>query len=94
MKIKAEDYKNIKETIDKVINILGIQEIKRLKNLIFSLNKEKRFRWDLFYYANRLKRQNDEDELHKTIYQYANDVHIDTALKHYVANSELLKSIE
>ena len=39
---------------------------------------EKRYRWDVFWVANRLPAFK---ELIREIYQYANDDHIDTALR-------------
>ena len=91
MKIKKDDYNLIKTSIDKVIKHIGIDKIKQHRALKLGINKDKRFRWDLFYYANSLRRYHNQEEIQVSIYKYADDTHMDTALKHYVNSCILLK---
>ena len=79
MKIKQEHYKAIKNNIAKIDRdsiILHKQDL-HFKTTAPYKDLNKRVRWDIFYIAIR-KETND---LITNIYKYANDDHIDTALR-------------
>lgn len=74
MKIKGQDYTDL---------LAMLQEtpvISRLNTYLESGLTERRHRWDCFWSTDIEKRQEWADR----VYQYANDTHIDTALRHAV----------
>jgi hypothetical protein len=85
MKINKNDLNNLKQIIKEAVNSIGIENIEghreNLRKLQIALKPEmdlnKRFRWDLLYSVTYSKRS----EVINNIYTYANDIHIDTALK-------------
>jgi len=42
---------------------------------------EKRFRWDMYWAANKKFNQDTGEHFHDRLYLYINDTHIDSALK-------------
>jgi hypothetical protein len=77
MKMTPEHYNTMKTKIDKFIESAGIALILEYK----ANHSDMRFRWDLFHHAFCFD---------SATYQYLNDDHIDTALKHYIKNNPLL----
>ncbi len=79
MKITLEHYNHMKTEIKKVVELKGPAAIEAHKESLKLnpkvKNLDKRFRWDMFN-AACLVRFTCEN-----IYSYANDDHIDTALK-------------
>lgn len=78
MKIKPEHIEHMRQAITPLKGMIEshrafLASDSRVKDL------EKRLRWDLMYAANL------NQWLCQTLYEYANDVHIDTALKAIVA---------
>ena len=69
MKIKPEHYEYMKSAI------LGNAKAPTLPDYLAKGLTEKRWRWDLFYMANLSRWVCDN------VYSYANDDHIDTALR-------------
>ena len=74
MKIKAEHYNALKS----IISAFDREQVLAYKALKLGKDPEKRFRWDLFYCA---RRSGTEKFMIEDIYKYANDTHLDTALK-------------
>lgn len=74
MKIKKSHYDYMKAQINK----LDREAIKKHKDLGLGIDKNKRFRWDLFRAAGLSNFASDE------LYNYLNDTHIDSALKSIV----------
>ncbi len=81
MKIKDKHYAHIVDSIRPLKSQFASYK-NILKQDLLIKDLEKRFRWDMAYKANLLKFICDE------IYQYANDVHIDTALRMAIAEIE------
>lgn len=79
MKIKKEHYSHIKTEIEKVISIKGAEAVTAHKESLKTdsrvKNLDMRFRWDLFNAACLTRFTCDN------VYSYANDDHIDTALR-------------
>jgi len=81
MKIIDEHYQYMRESIQR----LGIEKIKHHKaDLLFRVNGygdiDKRVRWDALHAAGLTP------WVCKHLYEYANDSHIDTALRHIMAD--------
>ena len=71
MKIKPEHFQYIKAECEKVLKLYpDKQKLYKANGL-----SDKRFRWDILFCAKL------GDFICKEIYKYANDEHIDTALK-------------
>lgn len=77
MKIKAEHYAALKS----IIGSFNREQVLAYKALKLGKDPERRFRWDLFYCA---RRSGAEKIALEDIYRYANDTHLDTALKRIV----------
>ena len=74
MKIKGKDYTDL---------LAMLQETPMISKLDAYLENgltEKRHRWDCFWSSDNRKRKEWADR----VYQYADDTHIDTALRHAV----------
>ena len=71
MKIKPEHYERLQGAI-----LLCSNQIPPLDAYLASGNTARRWRWDLLWTATR-----NTPELMRGIYDYANDEHIDTALR-------------
>lgn len=89
MKVTKKDYEDLKQAIEEVLVIATFNSALAYKE---SLSKDARvkdynirFRWDLFWAIPRVKSQ----PIVESIYTYANDDHIDTALKHIVKDLSL-----
>lgn len=84
MKISKQDYINLKEAIinvvvDRTYRVISEHKIKlRSDERVQNINK--RFRFDLLWAIPGEERIKIMDN----IYKYANDDHLDTALKHIV----------
>ena len=74
MKIKPEHYNVLKS----IISAFDREQVLAYKSLKLGKDPEKRFRWDLFYCA---RRSGTEKFMIEDIYKYANDTHLDTALR-------------
>ena len=84
MKMTAEHYRKMADYIDAMIEHVGIDKIKAHRALNLGKDKEKRFRWDLWWIAAR---QNGNEALRwhcDVLYKYLDDTHFDTALRRYV----------
>lgn len=77
MKIKAEHYAALKS----IIGSFNREQVLAYKALKLGKDPERRFRWDLFTFA---RRSGAEKIALEDIYRYANDTHLDTALKRIV----------
>lgn len=79
MKIKLEHYNVLKS----IIGSFDRELVLAYKALALKLGEdpERRFRWDLFTFA---RRSGTEKLMIEDIYKYANDTHLDTALKRIV----------
>lgn len=84
MKIKREDYLTLSNAIDALFkehtallkqHYIDLHTDSRVKDV------EKRFRWDMFYFAVRSQKLQARVD---SICQYANGDHIDTALRRIV----------
>lgn len=83
MKIKPEHYDHMKSEIAKVFDRQKHEDhTKFVINEGRSKDVDMRVRWDWSYYANL------SPFISKEVYEYANDNHVDTALRRIV--SELL----
>ena len=73
MKIKTEDYNELKNAMEKTLATNPIMRYFYVTNG----KTEERFRWDTLYYSG-----------YKTskLYEYLSDNHIDTALKKIIKN--------
>lgn len=80
MKVKPKHYEKLKSKIIPLAPLISAQRdfIKTLPNV---KDIEMRLRWDLLYASK-------QSDLISEIYQYANDSHIDTALR------QIMKEIE
>lgn len=74
MKIKPEHYTAIKS----IIGSFEREQVLAYKALKLGKDPERRFRWDLFTFA---RRSGAEKIVMDDIYRYANDNHLDTALR-------------
>ena len=73
MKIKTEHYDHMRNAIAAIVSA-NAEAVAKHK----AAHNTKRFRWDLFRAARLHTFASD------TLYSYANDEHIDTALRHIV----------
>jgi hypothetical protein len=74
MKITPEHYTVLKS----IIGSFNREQVLAYKALKLGKDPERRFRWDLFTFARRSGAENIALE---DIYRYANDTHLDTALR-------------
>ena len=74
MKIKPEHYNVLKS----IISAFDRDKVLAYKALKLGKDPERRFRWDLFTFA---RRSGTEKFMIEDIYKYANDTHLDTALR-------------
>lgn len=77
MKIKPEHYNALKS----IISAFDRDKVLAYKALKLGKDPERRFRWDLFTFA---RRSGAEKIAMDDIYRYANDTHLDTALRSIV----------
>lgn len=77
MKIKAEHYATLKRMLGQYSHD-NREALLAHKALKLGKDPEKRFRWDLFYCA---RMSGTEKFMIEDIYKYANDTHLDTALR-------------
>ena len=91
MKIKKEHIKELYTLLDETVK--RMEKVKPLQDWINKLQTnpdvkdvDMRFRWDMFYLIPSAERT----EFIDTIYQYANDVHLDSVLKKYVKDQLFL----
>lgn len=77
MKIKPEHYNALKSIIGQYSHD-NREQVLAYKALKLGKDPEKRFRWDLFTFA---RRSGAEKIVMDDIYRYANDNHLDTALR-------------
>ena len=78
MKITPQDYADLKAAI---VGIFGNRKLADIAAMYKDNGlSEKRFRWDLLYSVQSVVRQPIFDRM----YKYANDTHIDTALRRIV----------
>jgi hypothetical protein len=80
MKIKPDDYKIMRDAISKLLDERGGEVAVHAANIRNGMDNrvkdpEKRIRWDLSYAAGLTRFICDD------IYPYANDGHVDTALR-------------
>jgi len=73
MKIKDQHYNQLKN----LIAAIDKDKIKAHKALNLGTDKGLRFRWDVLFMSDRPQRT----ALFSEIYAYANDKHVDTALR-------------
>lgn len=83
MKIKTEHYVSLKDALQAVASQIpalaaSIREDGKYKDF------DKRLRWDCLWAAQR-DGSLDRDFVVKVLYTYMDDTHIDTALKHVMA---------
>ena len=89
MKIKENDYKRLSQYLEQAISHCGIgyledhklnlKDDKRVKDI------NRRFPFDLLYLAGRVNKE-CLDFVCDVLYQYINDDHMYTALKHFINN--------
>ena len=91
MKIKKEHIKELYALLDETVK--RMEKVKPLQDWINELQTnpgikdvDMRFRWDMFYLIPSVERT----EFIDTIYQYANDNHLDSVLKKYVKDQLFL----
>lgn len=77
MKIKAEHYATLKSMLSQYSHD-NREQVLAYKSLKLGKEPERRFRWDLFTFA---RRSGAEKIVMDDIYRYANDNHLDTALR-------------
>jgi len=77
MKIKAEHYATLKSMLSQYSHD-NREALLAHKALKLGKDPERRFRWDLFTFA---RRSGAEKIVMDDIYRYANDNHLDTALR-------------
>lgn len=77
MKIKAEHYATLKSMLSQYSHD-NREQVLAYKALKLGKDPERRFRWDLFTFA---RRSGAEKIVMNDIYRYANDNHLDTALR-------------
>lgn len=80
MKIKAEHYATLKSMLSQYSHD-NREKVLAYKALKLGKDPERRFRWELFTFA---RRSGAEKIALEDIYRYANDTHLDTALKRIV----------
>jgi hypothetical protein len=85
MKIKAEHYATLKGMISQYSHE-NREALLAHKALKLGKDPERRFRWDMFTFA---RRSGTEKFMIEDIYKYANDTHLDTALKRIVRELDL-----
>jgi len=88
MKVKKHDYNELRDAIHNRVNELTREKIKEHKMSLINSNTgdiSKKFRWNLLWAVSFPVRQVIVDR----IYQYANDNHIDTALKSIIKELEV-----
>ena len=90
MKISDNDYDKLKKFLDHGIEQIGIKKLLEHKNKHLGKDINKRFRWDIFRLSNIKIGDGKGIQGDINLYSYMNDEHIDTALKHYVSNNDLL----
>lgn len=78
MKITPHHYTALKNAIAS----LDREQVLAHKALELGNDKEKRFRWDLLFASK-------QSDIVSNIYKYANDSHLDTALRKIVAELSL-----
>lgn len=83
MKITQKHYAQLKLMLDQVMKKHDMPVSKLIELYVKHGLSEKRGRWDLIWAVNYEPRQAWFDE----VYQYANDEHIDTALRKYVQDA-------
>lgn len=85
--MKEEDYDVLKIFLDKFVERIGKEKLSVIRQ---ELNNEVKFRW--FLLAGSRIKIGDGVGINGdiNIYSYCNDTHIDTALRHYVDNSQAL----
>lgn len=90
MRISAKDYIDLQDMLDQVVDRLGVVALKEHKASLANdprvKNIEMRFRWDLLFATSAAARTNWFDN----VYAYANDTHVDTALKVYTKARHLI----
>ena len=77
MKIKPEHYATLKGMLSQYSHD-NRDAVLAYKALKLGKDPERRFRWDLFTFA---RRSGAEKIVMDDIYRYANDTHLDTALR-------------
>ena len=88
MKLTADHYAELQGMMDTVVDGMGRNRIKVYHSNMVSTCKgdpSKRTRWDLLWMVNHADRTPWFDK----VYKYANDDHIDTALRAYVKSRDL-----
>ena len=92
MKIKPEHYAAIVAGMRATVERLGMEHVLKYRDDLRTVphvgDPEKRFRWDLFRAAGLITWACD------TLYPYANDTHIDTALRSAVSDLGLTRNHE
>ena len=91
MKIKKEHIKELYTLLDETVK--RMEKVKPLQDWINELQTnpdvkdvDMRFRWDMFYLIPSAERT----EFIDTIYQYADDTHLNSVLKKYVKDQLFL----
>lgn len=84
MKIKESDYNTLKAAAQKVQKNSPEITPETYKTNKVGKDTNKRFRWDLYWSALKNLRGTNQNEFVSRIYKYADDSHIDTALKKIV----------
>tara|TARA_A100000171_G_C2004181_1_gene83256 strand:+ start:37 stop:333 length:297 start_codon:yes stop_codon:yes gene_type:complete len=89
MKIKEKDYKKLSQYLEQAISHCGVgyledhklnlKDDKRVKDI------NRRFAFDLLFIAGRVNKE-CRYFVSDVLYEYINDDHIYTALKHFVKN--------
>ena len=85
MKIKEPDYKQLANYMEAAIMHVGIEGIKDHRAKRLGKDPDVRFAWDIWHVACRVDNTACK-WLCDTLYEYLNDSHITTAMKHFVAN--------
>jgi len=81
MKIKEEHFIDMEVRITEFIN-KNFKMIQAHKKLSLGKDKDKRFRWDIFWASKYHKKARE-------YYSYLNDDHLDTALKKIMSKIDL-----
>lgn len=86
MKMTDADYNALSDLIDAVVARATVQGILNYRAQKNGKDVEKRFRWDLWWMVSSV----DREPFLRAFYKYANDNHLDTALKLYVKGFDSL----
>jgi len=85
MKITDTDYDKLSRYLETGVSAAGVEYLRDLRRQKLGKDVERRFAFDLLHIAQRVDR-NCLRFICDDLYEYLNDDHIYTALKHFVIN--------